>query len=153
MASTLPETASIQMLGWKEWIGLPELGIHFIDAGLNTSTATSRLHVSFVESFRRAGKEQVRFGVQQGDGSNRIARICEAGLVEWRVITGPDGAALRRCVIATDAILGSIRHRIELMLTGEHGGEFPMVLGRDAVPEGCLVSPEATYLAGKPRPF
>ena len=142
-----PPAAPPMLIGWREWIGLPELGIPSLKAKVDTGARTSALHAERVEAFERAGARWVRFVVPLAGPDPH-----EAPLADRRAIRNTGGVPEDRYVIETLLALGGRRWRIEVSLADRTAMGFDMILGRTAVRRRrLLVDPGRSFLAGEPR--
>ncbi len=132
------------MVGWREVVGLPDLGIGYISAKIDTGARTSSLHAVDIELFERAGEEWARFFIDLGAGHRSLS--CEAPRVEHRTITSSNGQSEERLIIKTDIRLGSETFRAEFSLADRSDMLFPVLVGRTALRKRFLVDSGRSYL-------
>ncbi|MBT7718291.1 MAG: ATP-dependent zinc protease [Halieaceae bacterium] len=137
------------VLGWREWLGFPELGISEIKAKVDTGARTSCLHAFSVEPFEREGKAWVRFCIRSEHSDTKQDVQCEALLKDQRTVRDSGGHEEQRFVIETDITIGEKKHRIEVTLTDRDSMKFRVLLGRTAIRGQYLVDSGRSYLQGK----
>ncbi len=136
------------IIGWREWLALPELLIPAIKAKVDTGARTSALHAYFVEPFARDGVQMVRFGVHPLQKRLDLEIICEAPVKDYRSVSDSGGHKEMRYVIETTMQLGTLSRTIEMTLTNRDNMKFRMLLGRTAL-AGMQVAPDKSYLIGR----
>lgn len=138
-------------VGWREWVSLPELGLPWLKAKIDTGARTSALHTFMVEPYQKDGKTWVRFGMHPRQHSTEVEVFCDAQVIDQRKVTDSGGHTEQRYVIATQLRLGEARWPIELTLTNRDNMRFRMLLGRTAMAQRLLVQPDVSFLLGKPK--
>ena len=137
------------IIGWKEWIGLPDLGIPAVKAKIDTGARTSALHIFNLEEFAADGQRMVRFGIHPLQRRKDIQRFCEAPVLETRRVKDSGGHIEKRYVIRTTAVMGAVSWPIDITLTNRDLMLFRMLLGRKAIENRFLINPGRFYLTGR----
>ena len=137
------------LLGWRELLALPELGVHAIRAKVDTGARSSSLHVRDQEVFERNGRTMVRFLLEHGV-DDALKGHLEAEVVDRRDVTDSGGNRENRVFIRTLLQFpdGHTAWPIELNLTQRRNMAFPMLLGRTAIKRRCVVDPARSWLLG-----
>jgi ribosomal protein S6--L-glutamate ligase len=134
------------ILGWEEWVMLPDLGLDAIKAKVDTGARTSALHAFYVEPFGQGRGRKVRFGVHPIPRRNDIAVECTARLIDRREVRSSNGRIEERYVIETPIRIGDRQWRIEVTLANRDMMNYRMLIGRQAIPADGLVKPSASFL-------
>jgi hypothetical protein len=137
------------VIGWREWVELPELGIVSIKAKVDTGARTSSLHAYDLEVHGRKGRERVSFSVHPEQRNSEYEIRAEAPLVEWRRVRPSTGRPELRPVVRTRVVILDQSHDVELTLTRRDAMGFRMLLGREALRGRLVVDPGRSYLGGR----
>lgn len=136
------ELKPLSIVGWRELVDLPGIGLSGIPAKIDTGARTSSLHARVLEEFERDGKPFVRFAVDWDE----IAHEGEAIAVDTRGITSSNGETQTRFVIKTPLRIGGTEFRAELSLADRSDMKFPMLIGRTALRRRFLVDSGHSWL-------
>lgn len=133
------------VVGWREWVALPGLGIERIKAKIDTGARTSSLHAMEFEPFRRRGQNWLRFHLHPLQKDESTIVTAEAPLVDYRDVKSSNGRVSRRPVVLTAVRLAETEWPIEITLVNRDQMGFRLLLGRTALQNRVLVDCSASY--------
>ena len=141
----------LTVVGLREWVALPDLGVAGLRAKIDTGASTSSLHATEVEPFVRDGVEWVRFNAHLGTRAQLRHHCCEAPLVAMKTIKSSNGHAQVRYVIRTSLALGDRVWPVEFTLACRKSMRYRLLLGSKALVDSQLVvNPGLKYVQDKP---
>ncbi|MCS6849906.1 MAG: RimK/LysX family protein [Gemmataceae bacterium] len=138
---------SVRLIGWKEYVGLPDWGISRLKAKIDTGARTSALDV-------------VGYELRHDDARGWIALLhllldrrhperltaVEAPILRMVAVRHPNGFVEQRPLIETTMTLGPLTKRVRLTLTSRAKMRFRMILGRSALADDFVVDVSRQYL-------
>jgi hypothetical protein len=136
---------SYAVIGWREWVSLPCLGINKIKAKVDTGARTSALHAFSIERFKEHGRDKVRFEIHPIQRNDEFIVQCTADLVDIRNVIDSGGHRELRHVIETTVILGGLVRIIHVTLTDRSSMNFRMLLGRKALQSYYIIDPARSF--------
>ena len=145
-----PREFALPIIGWREWVGLPDFGIRKIKVKVDTGARSSSLHAFDLHEFRRGGVPWVRFQIHPVQRKDNNAVVVEAPVFAFRSVRSSSGRAETRPVIITHVELLGVTWPIELTLANRDEMGFRMLLGREAIRRRFLVDAGRSYVGGRP---
>lgn len=139
----------LQIIGWREWVSLSDLGIPLIKAKVDTGARSSSLHAFDVKIFKRSGKEFVKFNIHPEQRSTKKTLECVSKILEYRKIKSSNGQSEYRPVIMTQLELLGEKWPIEVTLTNRDEMGFRMLLGRESFRNRFYVDAGKSFYGNK----
>ena len=144
-ALSVNELPTPLILGWQEWVALPDLGLPALKAKIDTGARTSALHTHQIEPYGTAERPMVRFTVRPDPDREDLQIEARAAIIDQREVTSSNGERELRFVIETRLKLGEWEWPIEITLTNRERMAYRMLLGRQAIRPNVLVDPDAKF--------
>jgi hypothetical protein len=139
-------TNLLPVIGWREWVALPELGVPRIKVKVDTGARSSSLHAFDIQVYRRRGAPMVRFNIHPYQRDARATVHADAAMIDERMVRTSGGHETLRPVIVTGVELMGRTWPIEVTLVGRDEMGFRMLLGRQALRGQFMVDPGRSYL-------
>ncbi|MCB0390625.1 MAG: ATP-dependent zinc protease [Bdellovibrionales bacterium] len=137
------------VLGWREILAIPTLGVKEINVKVDTGANTSALHVTDLKIKKRGRTKFAYFNVHPKQKSRLPIIETKAKIKEFRRIRSSNGIVSERPVIEVDIVIGQNKSQIELTLVNRDLMGYRMLLGRTAMKGKYLVDPGKSYLQKK----
>jgi hypothetical protein len=134
------------IIGWREWVALPDLGVGAIKAKIDTGARSSSLHAFDLERFDLDGSPAVRFSIHPRQRQRKGAVVVTAPLAGERLVRNPGGREEVRPVILTNVEWNGLIWQVELNLTRRDEMGFRMLLGRQAIRRRFVVDPGRSFI-------
>ncbi|MES2924324.1 MAG: RimK/LysX family protein [Verrucomicrobiota bacterium] len=135
------------VIGRREWIALPDLGVSPLNAKTDSGARSSSIHAENVEL--SADEKSVHFTT-----TNHYAETisCEATVARLARVRSSSGIARKRIFIQTTAVLsGGFSWNILVSLANRSEMLCPMLLGRRALSGYFLIDPQRSHVLGPRR--
>ena len=137
------------LTGWREWVALPDLGVDWIKAKIDTGARTSSLHAFDIQEFDREGESWVRFRVKPWQDSQEDTVVVETPVHDRRAVRSSSGHAQERLVVMLLIRLVDREVLAEVTLSNRDEMGFRMLIGREALRRGYIVDPARSFLGGR----
>ncbi len=144
------ENSTLPIIGWREWLSIPDLNIPHIKAKVDTGARTSCLHTAGLELYTTdSGEDRVRFQVHPDQNSDLRVIDCDWPVDTHKSVRDSGGHEEIRPFIKIPVTLGEHTWEIQFSLTNRDNMKFRMLLGRRAMENRFLVDPVGSYLSSK----
>lgn len=135
-----------RIIGRRECVDLPDLGLERLDAKIDSGAWTSSLHVDTI----------ARFEGEDGSAWATIGRKDASTSRSWRVrpkkfrkVKSSNGSVEERATIHTLLRIGDLEYEIDITLTNRKGMKHELLIGRSALRRRFLIDPSRSYLLDK----
>lgn len=138
----------VAVIGWNEYVELPEWGVRGLRAKIDTGARSSALHVENVEIEPRG---RVSFDVVlHREKRDRRVR-CEAPIARTGRVRSSTGHYEKRIFVETVLRIGPVERLVEISLVDREKMIYRMLIGRTALGGRFLIDVAHECLHGRPR--
>ena len=135
------------IVGWSEYIDLPDWGIYGLKAKMDTGARSSALHV---EDLRELKGDRVSFRVILNRKKRMHFVKVRTRVERWSRVRSSTGKYTLRCFVRTTMRVGPVEKEIELSLVSREHMLFRMLIGRKSLEKDFLIDAgRRNLLSGK----
>ncbi len=147
MASDLAGgTLTPPVIGWREWIALPDFKLYQLRAKIDTGARTAALYAADLEYQMVDDVEHVSFSLPFDENRRLLYPVHGR-----RRVRNTSGVSETRTVVRTMMVLGAAQWEVDIALSNRKNMLNPIILGRTAVRGRKLtINPGRSFLQGLP---
>ena len=139
------------VVGWREWVGLPQADVPWVKAKIDTGARSSSIHAFDLEALERDGEPWVRFSIHPWQKSDDDHVELTLPVLDVREVRSSNGQVEQRYAVALDVTLAGRTITTVMTLSNRDEMGFRMLIGREALERGFLVDSSRSYAGGRPR--
>ncbi len=136
------------LVGWKETLDLPELGIYGIEAKVDTGAASSVLHCNSYEIVKEDGQDWIICELITNFGTKETKTL-KLKLYRTKLVKSSFGQEEKRYDIRTTATLYNQVFSIKISFRNRSQMTYPMLLGKNFLNKRFLVDVSKENLSTK----
>ena len=138
------------VIGWMEYVDLPDFGLLELKAKIDTGARTSALHATDIETFLKGDADWVRFTTHATHGEKDTRLECPVS--SKRSIKNTSGVPEERIVIRTKFRIAKRSWTIDLSLADRGNMAFGLIVGRTALKNHSIAVHTRRALLTQKRP-
>jgi hypothetical protein len=135
----MKKRAPKKIIGRRETVDFPELGLFGMEVKIDTGAYTSAIHCNEVTLFEKEGREYLSFVPLDPEHVQFDNRAVESPLYKTKQVKNSFGQTEERFVIKTKIAIYGEKYDVELSLADRSAMDFPVLLGRKALKRRFLV--------------
>ncbi len=120
------------IIGWREYVSLPDLGLVDFTAKIDTGARTTALHASDIVRYK-SDDGQVWVQFRPPELGHAAPDLCHARVTDFRSVKNSGGTSEERFFIRTRLHIGERAFLIEASLSDRAEMKYPMIIGRTAL--------------------
>ena len=138
------------VIGRKDKVDFPKLGLYDVDAKVDTGAYTSSIHCRDLKVIDKGGEKYIRF-ILISPSQPSYNKVLTRPIYAKRRVKNSFGQVGRRYIIRTQISLFGERFEIELSLTDRSKMDYPVLLGRKLLNKGFIVDVSKSDLSYKQK--
>lgn len=132
------------MIGRREYVNIPELGVAGIEAKIDTGAYTSSLHCEKINVVIEEGRQVLYFTIEPGENS----RVFRFEKFDQKKIKNSFGEMEERYVIRTAVNMGKKSIRSVISLSNRDNMKYPLLIGRRLLKSKFLIDVSRIHTGG-----
>lgn len=127
------------IVGRKESVDFPELGLKGIEAKIDTGAYSTALHAHKIWKEEVNGKQVLHFELLDPGNPQYKNMVLTTEKFYRKNVRSSNGRIEKRYIIKTTLVLGGKRRKTDVSLTNREKMRFPVLIGRKVLKNGFLV--------------
>ncbi len=129
----------MKVIGRRDRIDLPKLGLKDIDAKIDTGAFGNALHCHAIKVMEKGGKKVLSFQVLDPEHPEFADRTFYSDSYDYKFVKSSTGESEKRYTIVSDVVLFAEVRTVEFSLTDRSKMKYPILLGRKFLSKHYLV--------------
>ena len=134
---------TLNVIGWKESVDLPEWGIRHITVKVDTGARRSAIDVN---NIKELGNGKIQFDIAVDRKNRDLTKTIVTNILHNTHVRSSNGEQSERYFVETLVVIGEQTRKIELSLISRHQMTYRMLLGRKALEGMFVVDPSLAYV-------
>lgn len=139
----------LRLIGRREFVDFPELGINAIEAKIDTGAYTNSLHCEKIEIVSQNSKNLLRITIKLAEGNQQKIKTIDFDNYTQKKIKNSFGELEERYVIKTIIKLGRKNIRTSISLSNRENMRYEVLIGRKMLKGKFLIDVNQIHLGGK----